>query len=125
MPEVWQPIEGYEGFYEVSDQGKIRRLPHAKNFNKRTLKPGICSGYQSVVHCVNKVRKTCLVHRLVAKAFVPGDQSLTVNHKDGKKLNNHADNLEWVTPSEQTLHAIEMGLRPRAWGHGIKKPQST
>ena len=116
MPELWQPIEGYEGFYEVSDQGRVRSLPRPKT-RGGILKPNSAK-YKQVVLCVNNVRKYLLIHRLVALHFVPGDRSLTVNHKDGNKNNNCASNLEWSTSSEQQLHAIETGLRDRSWGTG-------
>ena len=117
MPEVWQPIEGYEGFYEVSDHGRGRSLPNPRDLKTRILKPNSAK-YKQVVLCVGNKRQSFSIHRLVATHFVPGDKSLTVNHKDGNKNNNCASNLEWSTSSEQQLHAIETGLRDRSWGTG-------
>lgn len=57
-------------------------------------------------------RKDCYVHRLVAEHFVPNPHGKPeVNHKDGNRLNNHYQNLEWVTPAENQQHAVETGLR--------------
>ena len=106
MPELWQPIEGYEGVYEVSNQGKVRRSRDGK-----TLKPHTTRGYLQVTLSLRKVKKKHYVHRLVAKAFVPGDPSLTVNHVDGDKSNNSFDNLEWVSQAGQVLHAYRTGLK--------------
>lgn len=66
-------------------------------------------------------RKTHMVHRLVALAFVPNpDNKSFVNHIDGNKLNNHADNLEWCTVQENNQHARETGLHKQAKGHKIQ-----
>lgn len=74
-------------------------------------------GYYSVgIH-----RKTHMVHRLVAKAYIPNPENKPyVNHIDGNKLNNHADNLEWCTVQENNRHARETGLHKQAMGHVIR-----
>ena len=116
MPELWQPIEGYEGLYEVSSEGRVRSF--ARN-RERVLKQNT-NKYPCVVLCANGVRRTFTVHRLVAKAFVRGNHNLTVNHKDGDKKNNRADNLEWISHSDQQKHAIQARLRSRAWGRALR-----
>lgn len=66
-------------------------------------------------------RKTFMVHRLVALAFIPNlEQKPYVNHIDGNKLNNHVSNLEWCTVKENNLHARQTGLHKQAVGHKIK-----
>ena len=72
-------------------------------------------GYMSVsLHLETSTHnKRCLLHRLVAMAFIPGDWSLQVNHIDGKKYNNYFKNLEWVTARDNLIHAIEIGLNYR------------
>ena len=93
--------------YEVSNTGKVRN----KTTN-RTLSPGITkAGYAQVNLPSENGQKNRYVHRLVARVFIgdPNDDQ-EVNHKDGHKLNNFATNLEWVTSSENTRHAVENGL---------------
>lgn len=72
-------------------------------------------GYKQVFVCVKNKRYMRYVHRLVAECFVPNpDGAPEINHKDGNKANNNADNLEWCTSRENKIHAIRTGLRPPA-----------
>ena len=71
-------------------------------------------GYKQVFVCVKNKRYVRYVHRLVAECYVPNPNNAPeINHKDGNKANNAADNLEWCTSRENKLHAISTGLRPR------------
>lgn len=92
--EVWKDIEGYEGHYQVSNQGRVRSLKFEK---KRILKPHRDKGgYLLVNLCNNSEMKTFKVHRLVAKVFISNPQNLPeINHKDEIKTNNCVENLEW------------------------------
>lgn len=119
--EVWKPVVGYEGFYEVSNLGGVRSLDrttlrdnrHGRQpteIKGRVMKQGIRSGYYYVNLCVNDVRKKRTVHSLVAEAFLSWAGVREVNHKDGNKMNNYADNLEWCTRSENHKHALVNGL---------------
>lgn len=94
----------YEKF-EVSDDARIRRVG-----SLRELKPARCSdGYVRIpLRIARNTVKTFHLHRLVALVHVPGDVTLTVNHKDGVKHNNQAPNLEWVTLSENHLHSFRV-----------------
>lgn len=109
--ENWKDILGYEGRYQVSDNGRVKGLPidekHCKRSEEIILKTFVCgAGYQEVLLYRNNQRKPKLVHRLVAEAFIPNpDGKREVNHKDGNKHNNDASNLEWVTPSENQQHS--------------------
>ena len=109
MLENYQIIPDTEDKYSVSNFGNIRN-----NNTDFTLTPFITDrGYLQV--CIKfssrESRVSTNVHRLVALAFVErDDQRSYVNHKDGDKTNNTASNLEWVTPSENNLHAVELGL---------------
>lgn len=110
-PRGWKDIEGYEGLYQIHRQGYVR------NARGRIRKPSIInSGYVSLklINVVGK-RKSFLMHRLVASAFVRNDDprvNVVVNHRDGVKTNNSHRNLEWCTNSHNILHARRIGLNP-------------
>lgn len=111
MKESWKPIKGYEGYYEVSNLGRVRALSRIVPSvtkdgkpGKRTLKYHIvaqanCSnGYKQVTLSKNGKTRMHRVHRLVAEAFIRNPQGLPeVNHLDETRTNNRADNLEWCT----------------------------
>lgn len=96
--EIFKPIVGYEGLYEVSNYGRVRSLPRRCTKGK-VLKPGLVSGgYCGVVLSKDGKCSSLLVHRLVADAFIPNPEGLIqINHKDENKANNCIDNLEWCT----------------------------
>lgn len=115
MDEVWKDIKGYEGIYQVSNLGRIKRVCRfvsGKHLREKILKGGIYpNGYHFVCLRKNGVNTNHLSHRLVANAFVNNSRGVSdVNHIDGDKLNNRADNLEWVTRSENLKHALKIGL---------------
>lgn len=106
--ESWKDIPGYEGYYQASTSGSIRRVNHNGCIQ---LKPWMGFGYKVVRLSIHNKSHDEFVHRLVAKTFVPNaDNKPQVNHKDGNKLNNAASNLEWVTQSENATHAYKNGL---------------
>ena len=108
MNEVWKDIKGFEGFYKISNTGKVRSLP--RNGTKKDgsiLKPSTYTGYAIVSLQKNGETSYKRVHTLVAEAFIPNpDNKREVNHIDGNKTNNNVKNLEWCTSSENQLHAI-------------------
>jgi NUMOD4 motif-containing protein/HNH endonuclease len=123
--EIWADIKGYEGYYQVSNHGRVRSIRrvvvHTRRWRTtrilpaRILVPQMSGGYY-VVRLSKRARaKTIKVHRLVAIAFVPKRYGRPIiNHKDGNKLNNLPVNLEWSNNSHNMLHAYELGLKKPA-----------
>lgn len=111
--EEWRPVVGYEQWYEVSNLGRVRRVK-CQYYSKRkldVLKPGGGKQYPLVCLYANRTRKICLVHHLVMAAFVgPRPKGYEINHKDGNKKNSRLSNLEYVTPSQNRIHALATGL---------------
>ena len=105
--EIWHKCEVPYTRYEVSNQGRVRNAHTDKVLRPRTIK----EGYQIVDLYYKGQRKSCKVHKLVATAFVEGwREGLQVNHKNGIKSDNRAENLEWVTASENHQHAHDVLL---------------
>lgn len=112
ISEMWLPVPAYEGLYEVSNLGRVRSLPRFGT-NGKCVSVDLCRGYQRVNLWKNGVLTHKLVHRLVAEAFIPNPENKSqVNHIDGNKRNNNVCNLEWVTASENQIHARMNGLNP-------------
>lgn len=110
MAEIWKDIKGYDGKYQVSNCGRVRRL-------RKTVPPRILklqpshNGYLQATLFRDGKPKHLLVHRLVAQAFIGNPEGKScVNHINGIKTDNRADNLEWVTHAENTQHALTTGL---------------
>ncbi|HYE70368.1 MAG TPA: NUMOD4 motif-containing HNH endonuclease [Aquabacterium sp.] len=118
--ETWRPIHGYEGFYEVSDKGRVRSLPRRAMVRGGATRSvaGIVmtltkreDGYLAVSLYRDNKSESFLAHRLVASAFMGhlGDGQ-EVNHKDGDKGNNSTSNLEIVSRQQNIDHAVASGL---------------
>jgi len=116
-PEIGKPIPGFEDLYEVSNHGRV------SNFRKILKTYKINSGYLALKLQKDGKVKSVLLHRLVAELFVPNPEGKPeVNHIDGNKENNRADNLEWVTSAENKAHARSTGLSVYNMpGKGVKK----
>jgi hypothetical protein len=119
MNEIWHPCAGFETHYKVSNLGNVRSIGRVANnghnngvrkLQSKMLKPCLSkSGYLLVSFCVDNIKSNHNVHRLVARAFIPNESNKPqVNHKDGDKLNNCVENLEWATASENTKHAYSV-----------------
>ena len=129
--EDWTDVGGYEGIYEVSSFGNIRSKSRIvafkaggkhKSYNRMFkgvyLKPGLDErGYRHISLARDGVSKTKKICGLVAKAFIRNPFHYPeVNHQDGDKTNDNISNLEWVTSSENKLHALRNGLKIPAKG---------
>lgn len=123
MKETWAAIPGYEGSYEASDLGNIRRIakwPGARPA-PYALKPATTiHGYNRVVLTKHGEHKPYSIHRLVMAAF-HGESDKQVNHKNLNKQDNRLENLEYVTHKENTTHASNAGVRPHGSRHGMSK----
>lgn len=118
MIEQWKDLPNYEGYYTVSNTGKIKSLDRVVNF-----KDGRCFKYKGkeikqhltkdgYLFCgvsKNSIRETFLIHRAVGLCFVENEMNKPViNHIDGNRSNNHSSNLEWCTQSENVLYSYHV-----------------
>ena len=124
ISEQWRPVVGYEGFYEVSDQGEVRRVdrlvPHKTSGTLRlrgkVLSPGEHQhGYQYVILSKDHKSRTRMIHRLMAEAFlgVPEFPDMEVLHWDDNPRNNRLSNLRWGTRSDNRRDEIRNGRNYR------------
>ncbi len=114
--EIWKDINGYEGYYQISNQGNVRSVDRFDGVHDRKgtiIRHGLKqNGYLQVGLRKHGTRKWFGVHRLVAIHFIKNpDNKPQVNHIDGNKQNNTVENLEWVTEKENQNHAARIGLR--------------
>lgn len=114
---MWKDIRGYEGIYQINEDGKVRRIFLGGRTKELKWRKGLYPSVSLSNHCV---KKSFSIHRLVAEHFLdPLERNEEVNHKDGNKWNNNVENLEWVTQRENIDHARFVldkplfGKRPR------------
>lgn len=130
--EVWKDVIGFEGLYKVNNVGLIKSLKRVSGKYRPTkIKERILknlksnSGYHYVTPNRDSKKYTLRVHRLVAEAFIPNPNNKPfVNHINGIKTDNHVENLEWVTSSENNYHAYKIGLKvgcKKLKHHNLKK----
>lgn len=121
----WRDVVGYEGLYEVSDDGSVRsldrviiyegdnrRVAGARKYKGKVRRAGLDRyGYPKLTLTSDSVLKNFTVHRLVAEAFIPNPDNLpTVNHIDEDKTNNNVSNLEWMTVQDNTRHSAKLSV---------------
>jgi hypothetical protein len=113
--EEWRPVVGYEGYYEVSDHGRVRSLGwwvNARNGHKRfwrgkVLTTGSREDYSCIRLSVHGVAKSVRIHELVAQAFLgPRPDGMVVCHNDGSRNNNRLENLRYDTTSENFMDEV-------------------
>ena len=122
--EIWKDIEGFDGEYQVSTEGRVKSLKHNK---ERILKQSIASnGYYMVNLWKNNVMKAYLVHQLVAKAHIPNPNNYQwIEHIDTDKLRNKASNLRWsstkeIRNKEETREKISKGNKNKKIENPVK-----
>lgn len=123
--ETWKDVDGYEGFYQISNKGNVRSVDHTVRKNRsgetrisvgRVLRLyKMPNGYMQVQFSKNGKKQKHYVHRLVASAFIHNLYNLPeVNHIDGDKENNFVDNLEWISRKDNQIHLVKSRLTRRA-----------
>lgn len=125
--EIWKPVVGYEGFYEVSNMGNVRSIDRITQIGSKgsrfqpmiILKKAIRNGYHSVMLSKENEKSNTSVHRIVALAFIDNPlQKTQVNHINSIKTDNRVENLEWATPKENTHHSMRNGNHFKGSRHG-------
>lgn len=127
--EIWVSIRGYKGLYQVSNMGRVKSMKRVCKTNGRvhyTVSEKIRKysqhnqGYVMVTLSKKGVNRIYLVHRIVAKSFIPNADNLPeINHKNGVKYDNRIENLEWCTSSENQQHAFDTGLQKPLCGERV------
>jgi len=114
--EIWRDIKGYEGFFQISNKGRVKSLARVDRrghrVKERILKHHTSrNGYHRVGLNKNGKYPIKYIHRLISEAFIPNPENKPqINHIDGNKLNNKIDNLEWVTSKQNCIHARDNRL---------------
>lgn len=120
--EMWKPVLGWEGVFEVSSVGRLRRISGgtAKGITSpRLLHPKL----STVGYYVIDLKEFRSIHSLVATAFLgpKPKKTMVCNHKNGIKTDNRIDNLEWVTHKENSQHSVRLGLTATGDAHWTKR----
>lgn len=113
MKEIWKDIKGYEGYYQVSNLGKVKSLNYLHSGKEVILKPEKTKqGYYRIALCVNGVKKRVGINHLVAEAFIPNPENKPLTlFIDGNPSNLCTSNLKWVTHSEFQRYGLHTERR--------------
>jgi hypothetical protein len=123
--EIWKDIIGYEGYYQISNLGRVKSLDRIVDNRRgqflrkgRFLKPyKSTKAYMLLGLCVNGKMKAFTFHRILAKHFIPNPENKKeINHKNGVRDDNRLENLEWVTGSENIRHSFKVLKRKKMTG---------
>lgn len=131
IDEIWKPVVGYEGYYEVSNLGRVRSIDRTivdkKGMTKKLhghmrMQQKQRNGYYSLILTRGGKSKRLLVHRLVGTAFVPNPNNLPeINHKDETRDNNRADNLEWCDRSYNNVYGERLKKQIKRQSKPVKQ----
>lgn len=123
--EEWRSVIGWP-HYSVSNLGRVKSHNYWRRGVERVLSPRQAGhGYYGITLCDAGRQLDAKIHVLVAEAFIgPRPSGMWVNHKDSVRSNNRAENLEWVTPSENNLHAYRTGNKKPSAAMGSNHPRS-
>ena len=123
MKEIWKDIKGYEGLYQISNLGNVKKIKNKKyNINKKEVEEKEINKYISIrTHKLgykyvkltdkNGIRKNLFLHRLIAQAFIPNPNNYScINHINGIKNDNRIENLEWCSQKQNVRYAWDNGL---------------
>ncbi len=122
--EIWRDVPGFEGIYQASNQGRIKSLDRFEKFQefKRGRKGRILKqrldryGYPCVALMKNSFHKHFTVHRIIALVWIGEPTGPQINHKDGIKINNLPENLEYCSSQENVIHSHKTGLSKKRLG---------